>query len=324
MITAPRDAGPRFQPSYGMIHFAASAQHTGGLEIERVEFWLDYRLVGTDTTAPYEMEWEVGSNTRDHVLNARAYDVNGLSSTSGSVSFDLIIPPSITLTPPGGGATVVPGAATVIAANVSEGNHSIKEVRFFVNNALQEIDTTAPYSVEWTPAAAGTYKIAASVEDTRYVKRSAPEITVAAGYSAQQQWLFAHFGTYISAGQSADDADPDGDGLVNLIEWMLAGDPALANPGLRPELAVNGTDAVFTFTRNDAAEANATFFACWSADLQTWHEVPVSVVSSAPDADGVTVTVEENGAAPDTITVTIPRSNGAADKLFVRLRATSP
>ncbi len=43
-----------------------------------------------------------------------------------------------------------------------------------------------------------------------------------------QQWRFANFGTYSSSGSAANDADPDGDGLLNLVEYVMAQSPVIA------------------------------------------------------------------------------------------------
>lgn len=324
VITEPRYSGPQFGTSFSSVHFAAGAQHTGGLGIQRVEFWLDNALVGQDLTAPYGMDWTVGSSTGYHELVARAYDVNGVSANSSQVAFELIIPPIITITGPAAGALVPPGSTTAINANVVRGTYSIEEVRFFVNSTLIGTDTTAPYSVDWTPPTTGSYQIDAQVQDTRYVDRWAPTITVNGNYTPHQLWRFAHFGVHSNTGSAADGADPDGDGLPNLMEWNLGADPSLRQPSLVPSLNASSSHAVFTFTRSDAGEASSPLVACWSSDLQTWHDLPLPAVSSGPDANGIAIAVQENGTSPDAISVSIPRSIASGGQLFFRLKSMAP
>jgi hypothetical protein len=77
----------------------------------------------------------------------------------------------------------------------------------------------------------------------------------------------------------------------------------------------------FAFTRNDDSESSNTLVVQYGSDFTGWTDVPVGAASTGPDANGVLVSVTENGAAPDTIVVTIPRSNAVAGKLFARVRA---
>jgi hypothetical protein len=57
------------------VHAVASDE---GGPVERVEFWLDDKLVATDTTGPFEARLAVdGVATGEHVLTARAFDRAG-------------------------------------------------------------------------------------------------------------------------------------------------------------------------------------------------------------------------------------------------------
>jgi hypothetical protein len=60
-----------------------SATATDDIAIQKVEFYLDGALVGTDTTFPYQFEWNTfaASNT-PHILAAKAYDTGGHTSTT--------------------------------------------------------------------------------------------------------------------------------------------------------------------------------------------------------------------------------------------------
>lgn len=322
VITAPRYSGPQFGASFSTVRFAASAQHTGGLDIQRVEFWLDNALLAQDTIAPYEMDWTVGTSTGYHELRARAYDVNGVFANSSQVAFELIIPPAIAITSPASGGNVTPNEPVTLSATVSRGTYSIAEVRFFVNSTLVGTDTTAPYSLDWTPSSAGPQTIAARVQDTRFVDVWAENVSVNAAFTALQNWRIAHFGSHSNLGNAADEADPDGDKIANLLEWVMGSDPEqqTASASLLP----GTTDAVITFTRDDSSEGHATFILQWSADLETWNDVPVTAASSGPNAHGVVIEVTENGTSPDSITVRIPRTNAVAGRLFTGLKATVP
>jgi hypothetical protein len=119
---------------------------------------------------------------------------------------------------------------------------------------------------------------------------------------------------------SAPDADPDADGIPNLLEFVLGGQPRQSDSSTRPTAIVTGGNLVFTFARADASEIGNTLLVQYGTDLATWTDVPVGAGNSV--AGAVNVTVAENASAPDTITVTIPQ--GAATRIFARLKASRP
>jgi len=107
-------------------------------------------------------------------------------------------------------------------------------------------------------------------------------------------------------------ADPDGDGIANLMEYVLAGgNPVVPSLSILPTLASVGDDLVLSYTRNDESEADTTQVGQWTTDLTIWNDV-------------VPVVVNENGALADDMTVTVPKSNAVNGKLFLRLKATMP
>jgi Bacterial Ig domain len=81
-LTAPT-GGQLFRSSLGM---AASASDDGG--VTKVEFYLDGRLLNTDTTAPYAYSYRAPKKLSyaTHTVKAKAYDAAGLVTTSAPVS----------------------------------------------------------------------------------------------------------------------------------------------------------------------------------------------------------------------------------------------
>jgi hypothetical protein len=113
---------------------------------------------------------------------------------------------------------------------------------------------------------------------------------------------------------AAFDADPDGDGIANGLEFVLGGEP---NPthanwnsrSLLPTAQASGNDLVFTFQRHkQAAYLNPTVE--FSAGL-------VPPWTTAVHGTNATITVTDTGAS-ETITVTLPK-NGASRR-FARLK----
>lgn len=116
--------------------------------------------------------------------------------------------------------------------------------------------------------------------------------------------------------------DPDGDGINNLLEYVLGGIPVGAGAGdtsILPDQVLTGTDLVLTFKRSDSSETDVTLKVQWSDDLSTWHDfVTVGAADALPQAD-----VTEDVPTPelDTVVVSIPRTTAPGGKIFARLQA---
>ena len=105
-------------------------------------------------------------------------------------------------------------------------------------------------------------------------------------------------------------ADPDYDGLANVVEFVLNGNPANGAITNLPTLTASGSNLVFTYTRRDDSESLNPVVE-FDADLS-------GVWTTAVDGSNCTIVVTENDANPDTVTVTIPKQANA--KLFARLK----
>lgn len=127
-------------------------------------------------------------------------------------------------------------------------------------------------------------------------------------------WLDAHD---LAGNDRQSGADPDGDGVPNLLEFVLGGKPAGAGADSRhllPVLVVDGADAVFEFRRSDISLAGDPFVEM-TTDLGHWTRAVHGV-------GGVRIGVQKDGFAPgvDRVTVRVPL--GSSNR-FMRLRATS-
>ncbi|MGD1977826.1 MAG: hypothetical protein PVJ98_00390 [Akkermansiaceae bacterium] len=98
-----------------------------------------------------------------------------------------------------------------------------------------------------------------------------------------QEWRLEHFGTASNSGLAADDADPDGDGIVNLLERAFDGDPGFADPEILP--AIDDTASFFSITyRKSVAATDLTITVQESTDLETW--IPSSGTPTLLTNDG--------------------------------------
>lgn len=142
-----------------------------------------------------------------------------------------------------------------------------------------------------------------------------------AGYTA---WIgtFPAVGTFDQPGD-----DPDNDGIHNLLEFVLNGNPTTSDSSILPKLLVTSTDFEFSYQRRDDSiptETIQTFQ--WGTTLASW---PGSVVID-PVLPSPTATVTVSPGAPDdgitdTVKISIPKSEaGPGGKLFGRLQVTKP
>jgi autotransporter-associated beta strand protein len=73
-------------------------------------------------------------------------------------------------------------------------------------------------------------------------------------------------------------ADPDGDGITNLMEFVLGGSPVVSSQAILPTQAIVGSNVVLSYKRSDESEAATTQVGQWSTNLSTWNDVtPVLV-----------------------------------------------
>ncbi len=74
-------------------------------------------------------------------------------------------PPTVALTAPAAGSTFNAGATITLSANASDSDGSVSKVEFFRGTTSLGSDTSAPYSVSWSGAAAGSYALSAKATD---------------------------------------------------------------------------------------------------------------------------------------------------------------
>jgi autotransporter-associated beta strand protein len=132
----------------------------------------------------------------------------------------------------------------------------------------------------------------------------------------------------VVGGEDQPGDDPDDDGVENLLEFVLNGNPSVSDSGILPELVVTDMNFEFTYQRRDdsvSPETTQTFQ--WGTSLTAWPgsaavpatsgtvgDATITVSAGTPD-DGVT----------DTVKVSIPKTEaGGAGKLFGRLKVEKP
>ena len=112
------------------------------------------------------------------------------------------------------------------------------------------------------------------------------------------------------------DGDDDSDGIENLLEYVLGGNPQAATSGILPTAIDSSGNLVFTFRRIHSTTADTTQIFQYGTNLSGWTDVPVvagGMVAIQPDTPQ---------AGTDTVTITVPE--GTEPRLFGRLKVSTP
>ena len=153
------------------VTLSATATDTDG-SIASVEFLDGSTVIGTDSSAPYAMNW-TPTTAGSHTLRARATDDDGDSATSAPQVIDIAPAsgndtqaPTITLAAPANLATGLTGTITVSATATD--NVGVAGVEFQIDGmALGSEDTSTPYqvSLDTTAHARGQHVVRARARD---------------------------------------------------------------------------------------------------------------------------------------------------------------
>ena len=180
------------------------------------------------------------------------------------------------------------------------------------------------------PARATPYPITYSYAGNLLTLSAAPDDTSTTLTLSSSDYFAWTASKGLTGDAAQPEADPDHDGVPNIIEFVLGGEPNSANPGsnsrsLLPGVARNGKgDLLFTFHRKNLSESSAALTFQWSTALSfaSANNVPVGAASSS--TNGVDVAVSVMDAGTDTIVISVPATKAAGGKLFARLTATVP
>ncbi len=155
------------------------------------------------------------------------------------------------------------------------------------------------YRIERAPTAGGPFTPLATVTAASYLDSAVPAgqqpyyrviATNPAGESAasaavQTQpadpwlaWQLSHFGT-TEENTAGPEADPEHDGMPNLVEYAMGTDPLAASlPGPQPSFSGGTLSLVYA---KDPAASGVTLVMQWSDNLTDWSEAGVSYASLA-------------------------------------------
>lgn len=137
-------------------------------------------------------------------------------------------------------------------------------------------------------------------------------------------WRVTHFGPGAgNSGDSADSADPDNDGISNLAEYALSGNPTIPATAIAPGYTLPGGVGTFAFTRNLAATDIALRIeARDSLTTGIWQTIATLEIGETIwiTEPGISVTDPSSGS----VTITDTAAPGSQSQRFLRLAIDRP
>ena len=222
-VTSPA-AGSAFVTGT-VIPVTAIASDADGT-IANVEFFVNGSSIGTDNTAPYQVNWT--ALTGNAGLSAIANDNQGNKTTSAIVSITINpsgnVPPSISITAPVNGQEFTSGATLLIKALSSDNDGSIVSVEFYINDTKIGKDVAAPYQVSWTTVP-GEAVIKGIATDNKGASTTSEVVTIYVNAQPTVSISSPVNGAAFTAGETVTitaNAE-DGDGNITLVEFFVKG-----------------------------------------------------------------------------------------------------
>ncbi len=144
-------------------------------KVNKVEFFVDGKSVGSDTETPYAANYVAVSGK--HYITAVATDDQLATTTSTTINIEVKDNqlPLVSLT--NYFETIYKQDVVKITANAYDLDGTITEVEFFVDSASVGIDQIAPYSAEWI-ATPGMHNIKAIAKDNNGAKTASTIKTI--------------------------------------------------------------------------------------------------------------------------------------------------
>lgn len=175
-MTNPANGASAIVPS--TVTLAANASDGDG-SIARVEFYNGTSKIGEDTTSPYTYNYAI-SSAGTYSFSAVAVDNQGASTQSAAVSLNAAAnqPPSVTMTSPANGTSVVAPTTVTLAANAIDSDGTVSKVEFYNGTAKIGEDTTSPYGYSYSLSSAGTYAFSARAIDDRGASSQSAAVSV--------------------------------------------------------------------------------------------------------------------------------------------------
>lgn len=146
-----------------------------------------------------------------------------------------------------------------------------------------------------------SYTVKARDKSVNQNESSPSALTTAVGYTSWESGI-----SWEPGDDNSPSGDPDTDGINNGMEFVLGGNPIVADASILPTATLGTSSLTFSYSRTEDSKASTTQKVQWSTDLSEWNDIVI------PPSD------------PDSVSIDIPRSNAPDGILFTRLHVLLP
>jgi autotransporter-associated beta strand protein len=224
------------------------------------------------------------------------------------------------------GATIVNGGVLALNGGLSiednSGTLSIAGGKVSIPAATDD-ETVGKLFLNGVQQPIGTYGSTASSatnkNDTFF--SGAGVISVNSSLSTFTQWIAVNGLVTPAAPATVSAADPDRDGVANILEYIFGTNPNASSSGLTQ---VSATPTAVTFQHplspsSVIGTGGASYVYEWSSDLVEWKETDTSNLA------GTVVTIAPSDPVAGVVTVVATQTGTPSSKIFIRVRAiTAP
>lgn len=162
------------------VTLTATASDPDG-SVQLVRFFDGSTGIGERTSPPWSISW-TPTTAGTRTLTAQATDNLGSTVPSNGVSVTVTAPanqfPTVTLTSPLPGASILVNSTVSLTATASDPDGTVVTVGFYDGTTLVGSDATAPYAVQWTPASTGSRTLSARATDNQGLTGTSAGVTV--------------------------------------------------------------------------------------------------------------------------------------------------
>lgn len=300
------------------VALSANASDADG-SVAKVEFFVYTTLVATATKAPFAGIWIPGA-AGTYSLTAKATDNQFGTGLSSAVNVTVIdnTPPQVSITAPAGGQTYFAGIPFVVSANATDVGGAIARVEFFAGSTLIGTTTSAPFTINWSAPAAGSYVLTARATDNSnaVTTSAAVNVTIAANAIPTVTLTMPRAGQSFVTGSTINlaAAANDSDGPLVRVEFY-AGATLLASVATMPYTYAWPTAASGNYILTAKAVDTRGAITLGAPVPISVRPLTLSVTSPAPNASVAADFVVISGTfiAPENSGVTVNGAVAATD-----------
>ncbi len=175
------------------------------------------------------------------------------------------------------------GAAVTLMAAVT-GDMLIGSVSFYNGATLlgtSALNGSSTASITTSSLAAGSNRITATyLGDGTNPTSTSVELIQGVLLAGYETWVTNSTQGLTVGVNDSSSADPDGDGISNLVEFALGGAPMVSSATILPTFSQPAVDWVFEYNRSDAAQDSTIQVVEYGSDLSGWISVPIPATST--------------------------------------------